>query len=226
LVKVSHELLTHSSHVFAPDQAANFSLIDAQAFRSPLNHPPFGLKAWVSLKQVHGAAGVHQDILDLKHQVEADWHYTYDRGLGLAIFVADCTAILLRGKNQRGDFVAAIHAGWRGTAAGIIEEALEKLLPSDSLYAWLSPSICQKDYEVDESVVQQFSSGILPFIRESRPRHYFLDLKSYQIELLKKFKAKVWSSSLCTFCQPEFFSYRRSKAKLENRHFAWIALSD
>ena len=223
---MSHELLTHSSHIFAPDQAANFSLVDAQAFRSPLASPPFGLKAWVSLKQVHGAVGVYQDILALKHRVEAYWHYTYDRSVGLAILVADCTAIMLRGKNQRGDFVAAIHAGWRGTAAGIIEEALEELSPSDSLYAWLSPSICQKDYEVDDTVIQHFSSEIVPHIRESRPQHYFLDLKSYQVSILKKFKAKVWNSSLCTFCQPEFFSYRRSRTKLESRHFAWIALPD
>jgi len=229
LVEVSYPLmnsdsLIQSTHRFAPEQKAQFSLIDAVPYRSPMEKAPFGLKSWVTLKQVHGVEGVHQTIDSLQHQVQADWHYTHDLELGLAIFIADCTALLMRGKNANGEFVAALHAGWRGTAAGIIEKAMEEISPMGELYVWLSPSICQKHYEVSESVIEKFPKTITPFLWPSRPKHYYLDLKAYQRSLLQGYASKVWSSPLCTFCQPEFFSYRRSESKLDRRHFAWVAL--
>jgi YfiH family protein len=73
----------------------------------------------------------------------------------LAILTADCLPIILT--NQSGTEIAAIHAGWRGLAQGIIESTLAQMHASPSdLCAWIGPSICVNCYQTGEEVRDTF----------------------------------------------------------------------
>jgi YfiH family protein len=172
------------------------------------------------LKQVHGAEGYLAE--DLKERLRGDWLWTTQKNFPIGVFVADCTAVLMHGKSAGRDFIAAIHAGWRGTAQRILEKALLKIGETSELKAWLSPSICQECYEVSDEVVEEL--GAQDYVLPSEPGHAYLDLKRFQIDRLGKLDVEVFSSSLCTDEQPEFFSYRQMKGDLKARHLAWLEL--
>lgn len=209
---------------FSPLADAHFVVGDASPLRESQKRPSH-LPRLCLLNQIHGIQGYQVDFQNYQERREGDWHYTHESGVGLGIFVADCTAILIAGTNRQGSFVAAIHAGWRGTAAGIIQQCLEKTKPSGKFWAWLSPSICSHHFEIDQAVIDQFPHTISDFLRKNRPGHFLFDLKSYQIQILKEYGASVWNSPLCTYEQEPFFSYRKSKGNLKGRHLAWICLN-
>lgn len=184
----------------------------------------------LTIRQTHGATGAIVDSRMLPDSEEGDWLATYDADVAIAIKVADCTAILMEGESSQGPFVAGIHAGWRGTASGVIEACLKRLFPEGPIRAWMSPSICANHFEVGEDVLQALGSESEAFaIRTKNPGKYLLDLKKFQSQklhaLLPK-DSKVFESSLCTACQSEFFSYRRAKGNLKKneRHYASIRL--
>src|SRR5690606_2483279 len=96
---------------------------------------------------------------------DGDWIATTERELPIAIAVADCTAILLHGVMSSGQaFVSAVHAGWRGTAAGIIQNVVREIEPQE-LKAWLSPSICQNHFEVGDDVKKALDPASHSFFR-------------------------------------------------------------
>lgn len=115
------------------------------------------------VKQVHGRAvrvleRGQVSGADLAHVPEADAIVSNEPGLALAVQVADCVPILLA--DRRGGIVAAVHAGWRGTAAGIVNEAVSAMVrlgaePS-TLVAALGPSIGPCCYEVGGELVEAF----------------------------------------------------------------------
>lgn len=176
------------------------------------------------LNQTHSALGVEQkkSVGSIDHRVTADWHYTFEKNLSLGIRVADCTAALIRGSTDRGEFIAAIHAGWRGTALGIFQNFYDQLKPSSGFHVWLSPSICQEHFEVGEEVLEACGRKSWDFARPSRPGHYYFDLKAFQIHQLAEWDAKVISHPLCTYHQPELISYRRTQGQTSGRQVAWI----
>jgi copper oxidase (laccase) domain-containing protein len=144
-------------------------------------------------------------------------------GCKIGVLVADCSAILISGPSRSyGNLVGAIHAGWRGTAKGIIASAISSLDLSH-FRAWISPSICQEHFEVGAEVVRAFSDEYSEFAKEIGNGKFLFDLKAAQISELKKQGAEVFASSLCNFCQPEFVSYRRARGSLTERHLAWIS---
>ncbi|MBN8555514.1 MAG: polyphenol oxidase family protein [Deltaproteobacteria bacterium] len=186
--------------------------------------------SFVRLKQVHGSHGhCLSSSLSVPENLEGDWFWTGEENMKLGISVADCTAILISGKNSIGNFVAAIHAGWRGTADKIIEKALDELKPEGEFFAWLSPSICQEHFEVGAEVIGALGDEAWPFTKiseKSTPaaEKFYLALKGFQKFKLNKYSGiRISESSLCTYCQPEFYSYRRDKdLRRKLRHLAWI----
>lgn len=79
-------------------------------------------------------------------------------GLTIGVRTADCVPILLYAADIRS--VAAIHAGWKGTLHGIIDNVIDRLTARGShpskIHACFGPSICPQCYEVDPSLAQQF----------------------------------------------------------------------
>lgn len=126
----------------------------------------------------------------------------------VAVKTADCIPILLVDQRNRG--VAAVHAGWRGSAAGIARRAVEAMgarfgtRPEDLLAA-IGPGIGPCCYEVGPEVAQQFG-------HVGRTR---LDLPAINHRQLTEIgipESRIYVSRLCTMCRPdEFHSFRRDK---------------
>ena len=125
---------------------------------------------------------------------------------------ADCLPILLC--NQDGTEIAAIHAGWRGLANGIVENTLHKMQSNPStLLAWIGPSICQRCYEVGHELEQTFSKRY-PYTKVALRRegaHQHANLPQMAELILKAHGVNaVYPSHACTFeLEHQFFSYRR-----------------
>jgi YfiH family protein len=102
------------------------------------------------LRQVHGNRVALFDA-PAAAPVEADAAITRTPGVVLAILSADCLPILVAAED--GGELAAIHAGWRGIASGVIEAALGAMrTPPSRLLAWLGPGIGPDAYEVGDDV--------------------------------------------------------------------------
>src|SRR6202790_178265 len=107
----------------------------------------------VWLEQVHGTC-----VRDLDSQGPArpaDAAVTRQPGRVCAILTADCLPVLLA--NDAGDRVGAVHAGWRGLVAGVIEATVSALGgPPGQLLAWLGPAIGPRHFEVGAEVRVEF----------------------------------------------------------------------
>lgn len=165
------------------------------------------------LKQVHGVQVVNAASLVAETNPQADACYTDQPGKICAVLTADCLPLLLC--NRAGTQVAAVHVGWRGLAAGIIENAVVALGKSEGdLMAWLGPAIGPQHFEVGEEVRDiflQHDQQAEQAFQVSRPRHWLADI--YQLARLRLAHCNVTSvygGTLCTYSDASrFYSYRR-----------------
>ncbi|MGM9453678.1 peptidoglycan editing factor PgeF [Legionella bozemanae] len=161
------------------------------------------------LQQTHGT---HCIIAEEDSNRNADASITRSMKYPLAILTADCLPIMLC--NMQGTEIAAIHAGWKGLAYGIVEKTLDKMKSSKSeVLAWIGPSICQKCYEVGAEVYQTFTDTYPLSKQAFKPVNgkwlANLPLIAEIVLNLKGIKA-VYQSGLCTFeLKNELYSYRR-----------------
>jgi YfiH family protein len=163
--------------------------------------------AW--LDQVHGSAVA----VDPAPGVEADACYTTRTGAVCAVLVADCLPVLLTAAD--GSELAAAHAGWRGLAAGVLENTIAGFRSDPgAILAWLGPAISQAAFEVGDDVRDAF------LVRDARAAGCFLanDRGRWQADLYglarRRLSAagvtKVFGGDSCTCADTErFFSYRR-----------------
>lgn len=120
-----------------------------------------GMRAAVHARQVHGAEVRRHELRDeqrttgLRLAPECDGHVTSEPGVLLAVSAADCVPIFVADPATR--TVAALHAGWRGVAAGVLERGLAAFAASGSrteLRVHLGPAICGSCYEVGPEVFE------------------------------------------------------------------------
>jgi YfiH family protein len=151
--------------------------------------------------------------------VEGDASVTSLSGALLGVQTADCVPILIADRDSR--CIAAIHAGWRGTAARIVENTVRRLtlkygLAASDLTAAIGPHIGVCCYEVGEEVVEQIRD---PKAFERRPEwarpHLNLAIANRkQLTDNGVVSEHIEVSSLCTRCRADlFFSYRRQGDK-------------
>lgn len=147
---------------------------------------------------------------------ERDGIYTDEPGIALVCFAADCTPILLHDPVHR--VIAAVHAGWRGTALGIAARCVEALTrdfgtdPGD-LQAAIGPCIGSCCFETDRDVPEAMLASLGPEAeRLIRPagEKYFPDLKQLNALWLRRAGVSDLDVSCdCTRCQPDrFWSHR------------------
>jgi polyphenol oxidase len=159
-----------------------------------------------TLRQIHSDIALVADEVGLCG--DGDALITNRPGLAVSIRTADCYPILLA--DAKSDVVAAVHAGWRGTASRIVRKTLEKMKaefgtePQDVVAA-IGPGIGVCCYEVGEEVALHFGM--------SGKTHLDLALENRkQLEEAGVRGCKIETLGVCTFCNAErFFSYRRER---------------
>ena len=145
-------------------------------------------------------------------------------GLTLTVFGADCLTVLLADPVRR--VAAAVHAGWRGTALGIVERAVEKMAghygcrPENILCA-LGPCIDKCCFETDEDVPNAMTAALgaaaLPYLSGGRDGKFRVDLRglnALRLERAGVLREHMDFSTGCTMCHPErYWSHRYTKGE-------------
>ncbi|HLU14747.1 MAG TPA: peptidoglycan editing factor PgeF [Burkholderiaceae bacterium] len=180
--------------------------------------PPSGTVVW--LEQVHGT-----DVLDADTDaalagtpVRADAAVTTRPDRVLAIMVADCLPVVLGSADGR--IIGAAHAGWRGLAAGVLENTLQALQSrfiqrnAPSWRAWIGPGISQPNFEVGDDVYKRFvqnDAAMGRFFLPGKPGKWLADLAGVaRYRLMQAGVQRVDVSPLCTFERSDLlYSYRR-----------------
>lgn len=149
---------------------------------------------------------------------ETDALITNEKGTGIAVLAADCVPILLYDRKNKA--VGAVHSGWRGTAAKILEKTLKEMNLSfgtkgQDLNACIGPSVCQESYEVGEEVVEALNkaygpdSGLLIPLPGGKAK---ADLWKANVMQLKAFGVKDYHIEVAGLCtvknNRQFFSAR------------------
>jgi YfiH family protein len=168
-------------------------------------------------RQVHGTHVVMASADGVAPQ--ADGLVVCRPGLLAAVVTADCAPVLLVDPDQR--VAAAVHAGWRGAAAGVLESALTFLraefgVQPRSLSAAIGPAVGGCCYEVGLDVQAAFrarSGETTVPAWETRAGRRYLDLRA-ALRLLLQGAGVTTVETLgpCTVCSPSFHSYRRDGA--------------
>lgn len=185
-----------------------------------------GVSNWYWLDQVHGTDLLSGDDA-FPPQAEADGCITTMRNSACVVLTADCLPVLLC--DRQGRQVAAVHAGWRGLAAGILARAVARFdCSAGDLLAYLGPAIGPKHFVVGDDVKMAFrlscdvDNGFAPpaglaqvdscFVPLSgSPGKYLCDLYALARLFLGAVGVNaVYGGDDCTFANTQaYFSYRR-----------------
>lgn len=188
--------------------------------RDPL---AMGWTSVVRSRQVHGAVTRLHAALPAGESVvgDGDGHVTRSAGLLLTVTLADCVPVFVADPAHRA--VALLHAGWRGTAAGIVERGLAAMagaFGSDAggLFVHLGPAICGECYEVGPEVFEALDE---PAPSAATP----IDLRG--VVRRRALAAGVGAGRLtvsreCTLCgDGRYYSHRRGDT---GRHRGFIGI--
>lgn len=171
-------------------------------------------------RQVHGTEVAVLDSTGRLSLCDADAVVCRSSGFRIGVVTADCVPVLAAVGS--GSAVAAIHAGWRGLAAGVVERAVDELLAEKKgdadRVAVIGPHIGPCCYEVDTPVIDalaaRYGDEVEAASRDSRPGHVWLDLG--QLVTVALLGAGFEAAGVgripdgCTSCHTErYHSFRR-----------------
>lgn len=175
----------------------------------------------VWLTQVHGTTVI--DLDEKRTSMRGDAAIARAARTVCVVGAADCMPVLLT--DDAGTVVAAVHAGWRGLSAGVIEAAVAAMkAPPAQLLAWLGPAIGPRAYEVGEDVREAFASHAEAFSAPTRPGHWRLDLYAVARRRLAAMGVeRVYGGGFCTYSEAaRFYSYRRDRTKERMAALIWL----
>ncbi|HEX5853596.1 MAG TPA: polyphenol oxidase family protein [Solirubrobacteraceae bacterium] len=186
-----------------------------------------GVEGFARGRQVHGSVVRSVSELDAGDPlVEADGQATSAVGVGAMVLSADCLPVALGCDGA----VAMVHAGWRGLAAGVIEEgvrAIQELGEGGGTVAIVGPSAGACCYEVGPEVHDAFARARRDGDRVDPPTTSScrIDLRAIAHErLLAAGVAEVRDVLACTICDERFFSYRREGERAGRQAgVAWLS---
>jgi YfiH family protein len=174
-----------------------------------------------TVRRIHSDADVPEPGIDAAQPpIGADGHATRVPGLGVMALAADCLPVALGGNGT----VAMVHAGWRGLAAGVLEEGVLALRElggegegESEVAAIIGPGAGPCCYEVGEEVHTAFAGA-----HRSGRR---IDLKALARERLRTAGVTdVRDACVCTICDQRFFSHRRESTRAGRQAgIAWLA---
>ncbi|MBI5505505.1 MAG: polyphenol oxidase family protein [Deltaproteobacteria bacterium] len=191
---------------------------------------------WTIHRQVHGATLVEPDTAavgnDTSLPFEADALVLRRPGLVGGVRTADCVPLLLVAPGC--GWAAAVHAGWRGTIAGIATAAVDRArrdgVDVAGLRAALGPSIGGCCYEVSREIAERFSGAGLPVLLASEQAGGTrLDLRAINAVLLERagLPAKsIQHCGPCTRCACDRYHSFRADPQQAGRQLSWIGWED
>lgn len=173
----------------------------------------------VSSEQVHGTRVLYVNEPGRYHGYDA--FITDSKNLYLCIYTADCYPILLYDPEHQ--VTGAVHAGWKGSAGGIVTKTIEAMqkkfssIPARCI-AYIGTGIGAAAYEVGQEVARKFSSCTYPVSTSSTGEgKYLLDLGAVNFQQLIASGVEVSNierSPFCSFRESDmFYSYRRDQGK-------------
>lgn len=169
------------------------------------------------LQQVHGNTVMRAESTRRLNRDDprpvADASHTGEKGVVCVVMTADCLPVLLC--SAAGESVAAVHAGWRGLAGGVIE-ATAKAMDSPPSRAWLGPALGPDAFEVGSEVREIFLARDANHARCFRPHvegKWWADLYGLARLTLNRLGIRdIYGGHFCTALESErFFSYRKNK---------------
>ena len=179
------------------------------------------------LNQIHSTQLVENNAAASQNQ-EADASWSNSPNQVCVVMTADCLPVLLT--DEGGQVVAAVHAGWRGLADGIVEKTIQEILPNSQgkLMAWMGPAISQRAFQVGAEVkaafahVEDFAHAFMP--DEQETDKFYCDLYALCRKILNAHEVEdVYGGEYCTYTQSElFFSYRRVHQTGRMATMIWI----
>lgn len=148
---------------------------------------------------------------DFKNDTEGDAFYTTQKGVLLAVSLADCGSVILHDSSF--SIIAAIHCGWRGVRHEIIEKTISELssfVNPEQLTAYIGPTIQQQNYEVGQEFLAFFPRE---YFKENGNKLYFNLNGRIEDILIESGVGMIMNSRMGTYAVPEhFYSYRRDGA--------------
>jgi len=216
--KVPYDSLNLAGHVGDdPMAVAHNRRLLKEALQLPAD--PF----W--LNQVHGCQVV--DSATALPDCTADAVVSERPGDVCAVLTADCLPLLLTDRD--GSQVCAVHAGWRGLAAGVIESAVSRMRAQRrDLLVWLGPAIGPDVFEVGGEVRQAFvaqTSEDAEAFRQRDSQHWLADIYTLaRLRLQRLGVGYIGGGDYCTLSQTAlFYSYRREGVTGRMASLIWLA---
>jgi len=162
----------------------------------------------IVMEQIHGTKIF--EIEDSTNMVikGVDGCFTSNKNTVLSVKSADCLPILISGKNNNTNFIAAAHAGRKGTDGEILYKLLNRLNDTynfninTSLHIWFGPAICQSCYQVDKQkdlhydLIQKNKNQLFRFLKENK-------ISQNNLELIIENRCTLHEND-------QFYSYRAS----------------
>jgi hypothetical protein len=184
----------------------------------------------VWLEQVHGQVVANADTADCRPSADAS--VARHRASVCVVMTADCLPILLC--DRQGTVVAAVHAGWKGLAAGVVEATVSAMkIEGQQLMAWFGPAISQSAFEVGAEVRELFvaadPASDAAFIPRGGTHQHAVQKFHADLYALARLRlnalgiTRIYGGDRCTYREGEqFFSFRRDGETGRMGTFIWI----
>jgi len=179
------------------------------------------------LTQVHGVTIANADQ-QYNANVEADAAVAHKVGSVCAVMTADCLPVLFC--NSQGTAIAAVHAGWRGLQAGILEHTAKSLnCPTEEIMAWFGAAIGAAHFEVGSEVRDAFISAQAKahnaFVPSTNKDKWFADIYLLARLRLEAIGVKnISGGEYCSYAdERRFYSYRREAKTGRMVSLIWMA---
>ncbi len=202
-----------------------------------MNKEPFvdvartlGLQQIVFLHQTHGILG---DLVDDQNQPvftqEGDFILTTTKHIGIAVATADCVPLVMY--STKHPVVGVVHAGWRGTVAGIITVALDAFMEqidgdTESIRVLIGPAARVCCYQVSADFVDNLAPDMQHFVSIKNNGQYVFDSVGYNKQLIRAYglpDTAVYDTVCCTMHEQGYCSHRASGGHPE-RQYTLVAL--
>jgi len=198
------------------------------------------LERFLVLNQVHGdgilVVGVEGDNFSSQSELSYDAIVTNHPGLAICIKTADCVPVFIVDKAKK--VVAAVHAGWKGTALAISAKVIRLMRerygsqPQDILVA-IGPSIGLCCYEVDNATAEAFQAQknkeSFLFPKASKSNKWMVDLPEANRRQILDCgipEANIESSGYCTMCHQDIFFSHRGSGGITGRQINFMMIKE